>query len=289
MKLVSFWVDGQLHYGVQVKGGEVWAASAVAQAHGISLPPTVMDLIAAGPAALAQVRSLAALAETDELFPEETLHFAPAVPAPGKVICVGTNYRRHALESNLPIPEYPVYFSKYNNSLAGHRQDVPLPGCAQQFDYEVELVAVVGRRVRAVTPADALPAVFGYATGNDLSARDLQFRSSQWMFGKALDGFAPLGPYLVTADEIPDPQQLRLRCWVNGELRQDSNTADMIFSVAELISDLSQIMTLEPGDVVYTGTPEGVVLGMAEKCWLKAGDEVVCEVEGVGRLVNRLV
>ncbi|MCL6637788.1 MAG: fumarylacetoacetate hydrolase family protein [Alicyclobacillus sp.] len=269
--------------------GGVWDASEAVRHRGEVLPATVMDLVAAGSAGLERLRELAAQARMDELYPEETLQYAPAVPAPGKIICVGTNYRRHAVESNLPIPEYPVYFSKYANSLAGHRQDVPLPACAHQFDYEVELVAVVGRRVRAVSTAEALSAVFGYATGNDLSARDLQFRSSQWLFGKAIDGFAPLGPYLVTADEIPDPQQLRLRCWVNGELRQDSNTADMIFTVAELISDLSQIMTLEPGDVVYTGTPEGVILGMAEKRWLQAGDEVVCEVEGVGRLENRLV
>ncbi|MCL6592693.1 MAG: fumarylacetoacetate hydrolase family protein [Alicyclobacillus sp.] len=269
--------------------GGVWDASAAAQTQGYELPATVMDLLAAGSAGIERLRGLAAQARMDELYPEETLQFAPAVPAPGKILCVGTNYRRHAEESNLPIPEYPVYFSKYGNSLAAHRQDVSLPTCAHQFDYEVELVAVVGRRVRAVTAETALSAVFGYATGNDLSARDLQFRSSQWLFGKAIDGFAPLGPYLVTADEIPDPQQLRLRCWVNGELRQDSNTSDMIFSVAELISDLSQIMTLEPGDVVFTGTPEGVVLGMAKKQWLQAGDEVVCEVEGVGRLVNRLV
>jgi 2-keto-4-pentenoate hydratase/2-oxohepta-3-ene-1,7-dioic acid hydratase in catechol pathway len=131
--------------------------------------------------------------------------------------------------------------------------------------------------------------VFGYATGNDLSARELQARSSQWTYGKAIDGFAPLGPYLVTADEVADPQGLRTRTWVNGDLRQDSNTRDMVFSVAELVSDLSRIMTLEPGDVIYTGTPEGVILGMAEQVWLQPGDEVVCEVEGLGRLVTPLV
>ncbi|MGH3386835.1 MAG: fumarylacetoacetate hydrolase family protein, partial [Nocardioidaceae bacterium] len=214
---------------------------------------------------------------------------APAVPDPGKIICVGANYRKHAQEAGLPIPEHPIYFAKYNNSLVGHAADVVLPAVTEQGDYEVELVAVIGRPAHRVGTADALDYLFGYATGNDLSARELQMRSSQWTYGKAIDGFAPLGPYLVTADEVPDPQQLALRCWVNDELRQESNTADMIFSVAELVSDLSQIMTLEPGDVIYTGTPEGVILGMQEPSWLQVGDEVACEVEGLGRLVTYLV
>jgi 2-keto-4-pentenoate hydratase/2-oxohepta-3-ene-1,7-dioic acid hydratase in catechol pathway len=260
-----------------------------AQELGVDAPVSVMDAITAGPAGLERLQRVVESVDPTALRDEAELVLAPAVPAPSKIICVGTNYRRHAIESKLPIPEHPVYFSKYVNSLAGHREDVSLPAIASQYDYEVELVAVIGRRVRGVTPEDALKAVFGYATGNDLSARDLQFRTSQWLFGKALDRFAPLGPYLVTADEVPDPQRLQLRCWVNGELRQNSNTEDMIFSVAELISDLSQVMTLEPGDVIFTGTPEGVILGMETKRWLTPGDEVVCEVEGLGRLVNRFI
>ncbi|MFD0853656.1 fumarylacetoacetate hydrolase family protein, partial [Actinomadura adrarensis] len=214
---------------------------------------------------------------------------APCVPEPPKIICVGLNYRRHAAESGTPVPDRPIYFAKYRNSLAGHRQDVAIPAVTSRVDYEVELVAVIGSRARNVPVPRALDHVFGYATGNDLSARDLQMRSSQWMYGKILDGFAPLGPYLVTADEVPDPQDLDLRTWVNGELRQKSSTRDMIFSVAELVADLSRAMTLEPGDVIFTGTPEGVILGMADKVWLKPGDEVVCEVGGLGRLATPLV
>ncbi len=189
----------------------------------------------------------------------------------------------------MPVPEQPIYFAKYANSLAGSGEDVAIPSATRKTDYEIELVVVIGRPARNVPTEQALDHVFGYATGNDLSARDLQMRSSQWMYGKAIDGFAPLGPYVVTTDEVPDPQILDLRCWVNGELRQSSNTKDMVFGVAELVSDLSQIMTLEPGDVIYTGTPEGVILGMAEQVWLQAGDEVVCEIENLGRLVTRLV
>jgi len=153
----------------------------------------------------------------------------------------------------------------------------------------VELVAVIGRRCRNVSEEEALGAVLGYAIGNDLSARDLQMRASQWLYGKAIDGFAPLGPYIATADEVGDPQRLGLRLYVNGELRQNSSTADMIFSVAQVIADLSRIMTLEPGDLVYTGTPEGVILGREKKVWLKPGDEMASEIDGLGRLENRLV
>ncbi|MCS0543053.1 fumarylacetoacetate hydrolase family protein, partial [Aeromonas veronii] len=147
---------------------------------------------------------------------------------------------------------------------------------------------VMGKQAKNISQEEALDYVFGYATGNDISARDLQTRTNQWTYGKAIDQFAPIGPYLVTAEEVSNPQNLELKCWVNGELRQNSNTELMIFSIAEMISDLSQTMTLEPGDVIFTGTPEGVILGMKEKIWLKPGDEMVCEVEGLGKLVNRI-
>ncbi|HHY58156.1 MAG TPA: fumarylacetoacetate hydrolase family protein [Chloroflexi bacterium] len=217
---------------------------------------------------------------------EAALRLAPVLTNPGKIICVGLNYRRHAVESGLPIPTTPVLFSKFNNSLAAPDEAIPLPASAAQYDYEVELAVVIGRRARNVSVAQALAHVFGYCTANDLSARDLQMRTSQWLLGKTLDKFLPLGPYLVTADEVGDPQMLSLKCWVNGELRQDSNTADMVFSVAEIVSYISQHFTLEPGDVICTGTPEGVILGMANKVWLRAGDRVTVEVGGLGQLTN---
>jgi 2-keto-4-pentenoate hydratase/2-oxohepta-3-ene-1,7-dioic acid hydratase in catechol pathway len=282
MRLVSFHGPDGVRLGVDTDRGVVDVAAAAPDA-----PATMRELIAAGPTALEQVRQ--AVGTVTDAVPLEQLRLAPAVPDPEKIICVGLNYRKHAAEGGMPVPDQPIYFAKFRNSLAGSGEEVTIPAATGKADYEVELVAVIGRTTRNVSTEAALDAVFGYATGNDLSARELQTRSSQWTYGKAIDGFAPLGPYLVTADDVPDPQALRTRTWVNGDLRQDSTTRDMVFSVAELVSDLSQVMTLEPGDVVYTGTPEGVILGMAEQVWLQPGDEVVCEVEGLGRLVTPLV
>jgi 2-keto-4-pentenoate hydratase/2-oxohepta-3-ene-1,7-dioic acid hydratase in catechol pathway len=183
-----------------------------------------------------------------------------------------------------------VLFSKFNNSLAGHNEDVPLIGdVATQFDYEVELCVVIGKTARNVSEADALSYVAGYCTANDLSVRDLQMRTSQWLLGKTPDKFFPIGPYLVTADEIGDPQTLRLTCKVNGETRQDSNTSDMVFTVAQLVSYCSKYLTLEAGDLITTGTPEGVAMGMPNQPWLKKGDVVEVEVEKLGKLTNTMV
>ena len=283
MRLVSFHGDGGLRLGVETEEG----VADVTEAAGEGGRASVRSLAGAGPEALERVRQAAGSAT--DVVPIEQLRLAPAVPDAGKLVCAGLNYRKHAAEGGMPVPERPIYFAKYANSLAASGEPVAIPAGAAKADYEVELVAVIGRRARNVSEARALEHVFGYATGNDLSARDLQMRGSQWMYGKAIDGFAPVGPYVVTSDEVPDPQALDLRSWVNGDLRQSSNTQDMIFSVADLISDLSQVMTLEPGDLVYTGTPEGVILGMADQVWLQPGDEVVCEVQGLGRLVTPLV
>jgi 2-keto-4-pentenoate hydratase/2-oxohepta-3-ene-1,7-dioic acid hydratase in catechol pathway len=213
----------------------------------------------------------------------------PAVPNPGKIVCVGLNYRKHAEETGAAIPTSPVLFSKFQNTVAAPDEDVPLTDAATQYDYEVELAVVMGKTTKNVSASDALNNVFGYATANDLSARDLQTRTPQWLLGKTMDRFMPIGPYLVTADEVPDPQKLPIRTWLNGELRQNSNTDDMIFPVAEIVSYISRHFTLEPGDVIITGTPEGVILGMAEKRWMVPGDVVEVEVEGLGKLRNRMV
>jgi 2-keto-4-pentenoate hydratase/2-oxohepta-3-ene-1,7-dioic acid hydratase in catechol pathway len=182
-----------------------------------------------------------------------------------------------------------VLFSKFLNTIAAPGEDVPLTDAATQYDYEVELAVVIGDTTKNVSQADALRKVFGYSTANDISARELQTRTSQWLLGKTMDKFMPIGPYLVTADDVPDPHALSLRTWLNGELRQDSNTDDMIFPVAELVSYISRHFTLDPGDVIITGTPQGVILGMAEKNWMVPGDVVEVEVEGLGKLRNRLV
>jgi 2-keto-4-pentenoate hydratase/2-oxohepta-3-ene-1,7-dioic acid hydratase in catechol pathway len=226
------------------------------------------------------------------LVAESRARFGPAVPRPGKIICVGLNYRQHAQETGNPIPPVPILFNKYNNALVGHRGKIPLPQkVSTQFDYEVELVVVIGRKARDVSEAKALSHVFGYANGNDFSARDLMRVTSQLMLGKTCDGFAPLGPYVVTADQIADPQNLKVATYVNGEERQSSNTRDMIYSCAEIVSYCSRHMTLLPGDIIYTGTPQGVILGYPreKQVWLKAGDKVVTEVEECGLLEVTLV
>ena len=189
----------------------------------------------------------------------------------------------------MPPPAEPVLFSKFNNSLAAHNEDIPLQADWGAVDYEAELGVVMGAEVRNVSVDEALDAVLGYCNMNDISERDLQMRSGQWLLGKTLDKFLPVGPIVVTADDIPDPQNLSIKGWMNGELRQDSNTADMIFSVAEVIAYASQVMTLSPGDIISSGTPEGVILGMTPRVWMQPGDEYAVEVDGLGRLVNRMV
>ena len=288
MKLVTF-VDGnEYRSGVATEHGVVDVAVA-ASAQGVAAPTSVPELNEGGLAALS---SLIGKVEGGEswLLDESGLTLGPCVSDPGKIICIGLNYARHAAETNSPIPTHPVVFSKFASSLAAHGEDVPLiSDVAEQFDYEAELGVIIGRTCRNIAEGDALSHILGYCTANDLSVRDLQNRTSQWLLGKTPDKFLPIGPYLVTADEVADPQKLRLTCTVNGETRQDSNTSDMIFSVAQIISYCSQFFTLEPGDLIITGTPEGVAMGRADKPWLKAGDVVEVEVEKLGVLRNKLV
>jgi 2-keto-4-pentenoate hydratase/2-oxohepta-3-ene-1,7-dioic acid hydratase in catechol pathway len=290
--------DGDdLRLGVKTGRGVIDVAAAQAALGGGDgrLPQTVEAAIAGGEATRSALADLVTRAEASDetgstwLRDESALTLGPAVPNPGKIVCVGLNYRKHAEETGAAIPTSPVLFSKFLNTVAAPDEDVPLTDAATQYDYEVELAVVMGDTAKNVSAAAALNSVFGYATANDLSARDLQNRTSQWLLGKTMDKFMPIGPYLVTADEVPDPQKLAIRTWLNGELRQNSNTDDMIFPVAEIVSYISRHFTLEPGDVIITGTPEGVILGMAEKRWMVPGDVVEVEVEGLGKLRNRMV
>jgi len=295
MKLLTFTTGptAELSLGVKTDKGVVDVASARAALapENSQVPVTLSAVLSGGQAALETLASFIDNAirqggAAPWLLAEADLQLGPSLPDPGKILCIGLNYRKHAAESGAEVPKTPVLFSKFNNSIAAPGEAIPLPAKAEKYDYEIELAVVIGRQARYVSQAEALDHVFGYCTANDLSARDLQFLSSQWLLGKTPDKFMPIGPYLVTADEVGDPQKLSLQTWVNGDLRQNSNTADMIFPVAELISFLSQYLTLEPGDVILTGTPEGVILGMAEKVWLKPGDEVTVEVEKLGKLTN---
>lgn len=295
MKLIAIAQGTETGLGVALEGAggealvlDVKAALADRPSEGI--PSDMMELIAGGEAA--KMRLAAYVAEAKERVPllrEADVAFAPCVPRPGKIVCVGLNYRRHAEETNAAIPAYPILFNKFNNALAGHLADVALPvGLTTEVDYEAELAIVIGKRAQDVPEDEALGYAFGYCNANDLSARDLQMRTPQWMLGKTLDGFCPLGPYLVTADEVGDPNALGIRCIVNGERRQNSHTSDMIFSCASIVSYLSRYMTLEPGDVILTGTPEGVVLGYPpeRRVYLKPGDVVTIEIDKLGSLTN---
>lgn len=295
MRILVFGPEEAPRLGVLVGDAVVDVATAARTfgADGLATDPA--GFYRQGLDALSPLRSLIGRALEDAsrlyacLVQPSDVKLRPCVPYPGKIICVGLNYLRHAEEAGLPKPKTPVLFSKFTNALASHEEHVPLPSSACQYDYEAELVAVIGRRARNVSADEALEHVLGYCNGNDLSARDLQAASSQWLLGKTLDKFMPLGPELVTADEAGDPQAMRVRCWLNGELRQDSSTGDMIFDVATCIAYASTYMTLEPGDVISTGTPEGVIFGRQDKAWLKPGDEVVVQVGDLGRLANRMV
>jgi 2-keto-4-pentenoate hydratase/2-oxohepta-3-ene-1,7-dioic acid hydratase in catechol pathway len=212
------------------------------------------------------------------------------VTRPSKLVCIGLNYRDHAAESHMQVPKQPVLFAKFANAITGPYDPILHPGedLTGKLDWEVELGAVIGRKCRRVSEADALSCVAGYTVINDVSARDLQMFDGQWIKGKTCDGFAPMGPWLVTADEILDPQNLPLTLTVNGQVMQSGTTADMIFSVAYLVSFLSRLMTLEPGDVIATGTPSGVGMGRNPQVWLKVGDLVRAEVGSIGAIENRV-
>ena len=252
-------------------------------------PTTIDEVIRRGGGAALQaiVAKASASARKDLFLDEATADFGPCVTSPEKIVCVGLNYRKHAAETGSAVPTQPILFNKYNSALNGHRGVIKVSQeAATQFDYEVELVIVMGRTARNVSEKDALSHVFGYCTGNDFTARDLQRVSSQWMLGKTLDGSAPIGPYLVTADQVPDPNRLQIECRVNGELRQSSNTADMVFGCASLIRYISTYFTLRPGDIIFTGTPEGVISGYLKdrQVWLKPGDQLTSTLEGLGEL-----
>lgn len=299
MKLLTFTENEQNRLGIFTEQGvlHVDRAAAALYPQGHTIPLQVMDAISTGNSAIEQLQQLAA----DTLAsPEASMYFSsqsdlelePCVTNPGKIICVGLNYRKHAEETNAPIPSFPILFNKFSNTLTADGKDVTLPSAVtSQVDYEAELVIVIGKTAKNVDKANALDHVFGYCCVNDLSARDLQMRTSQWLLGKCCDGFSPLGPYLVTADEVGNPNDLQIKCTVNGEVRQSSNTSDMIFHCDEIVSYISKHMTLSPGDIILTGTPEGVVLGYPEdkQVWLKDGDIVTIEIEKLGSLTNRMV
>lgn len=243
-----------------------------------------------------QVRAVAAAVDLDQALAagnavemDQATLLAP-LARPGKLLAIGLNYRDHAAETGMDLPLAPLLFGKFPSSVTGPTDDVRVtPAMTRKCDYEVELAAVIGRPALDVDAASALEHVGAYAVANDLSSRDVQFAEPQWIRSKSFDGFCPLGPWLTTADEVADPQALGIRAWVNDEVRQDSSTEQMVFGVAELIAYLSQGITLETGDVILTGTPAGVALGMSEPRWLTPGDVVRCAIDGLGEISNRII
>lgn len=292
MKLFTIDKEHRFTLGVKTNVRMIDIERALEEYPDSKITANIMDVINGGLEALTALESyIEKLPEDQYTINENEFKWGPAVSDPNKIICVGLNYRKHADETNSPYPESPILFTKYNNSLAGHHSEIKVPKNTDKLDYEVELGIVIGKTAKDVSKEEALDYVFGYVTANDISARDLQFVSSQWLLGKTCDGFCPVGPYLVTKDEVGEPNNLNLKTYVNGELRQDSNTSDMIFNCAEIISYISEHMTLTPGDMILTGTPEGVVLGLPEEdqVYLKPGDEVTVEIEKLGALTNKFV
>jgi len=286
MRLVTFARDGVMRLGaLRTRAGRQTVVD-LNQAEP-RLPADMLGFLEVGDAARQLAESVVAHAQADMDLGDVVLK-AP-VPRPGKIICIGLNYRDHAEETGQAIPEYPTVFSKYSTATIGPFEPIVLPRVSQKVDYEGELGVVIGRRGRYIPESHALEHVAGYLAFHDVSARDFQMRTSQWTIGKTFDTFAPMGPALVTADEIPDPHSLSIRVTVSGEVVQSSNTRNLIFSVPQLIAYLSQVMTLEPGDVIATGTPGGVGVARKPPRFLKPGDEVRIEIEQVGALVNPVV
>lgn len=282
MRFVTFEEGGKARFGA-VMGGEIADLSGVAEA-----PASLFDMLQGGEAALAAARSLA---EKAPRRPLEDAKLLPVLPRPGKIICLGLNYAEHAAEGGREKPDYPNFFMRGATTLVGHGAPVIRPRVSGQLDFEAELAAVIGRRVpRHVAKADALSHVAGYACFNDVSVRDYQRRTPQWTIGKNFDGTGPFGPAFVTADELPQGATgLRIESRLNGKVMQSANTRDMIFPVDETIMLLAQCLTLEPGDVLVMGTPAGVGFARTPPVWMKAGDTIDVEIEGVGLLSNPIV
>ena len=286
MKLVTYRTDGGPWRPGFLDGAEVRDSAALAAAADVDVDcSSNRTVLGAGSDA---IRALAAAGGAESL-PLAEVELGPPVPDPQKIVCLGLNYRDHAAETGMPEPAAPILFAKFANSLIGHGAPIVRPAASEQIDYEAELAVVIGGRCKDVAEEDALRYVAGAMNFNDVSARDLQMQTAQWTAGKAIDTFGPCGPALVLWDEMGDLQALSVRCRVNGETLQDGTTADMIFPVAQTVAFLSRLMTLEPGDVISTGTPAGVGFTREPPVRLKAGDTVEVEIEGLGVLSNPVV
>ena len=282
--------DGAETLGLKTPAGvlDVAKANAILNRHA---PVTLEELLRSGDAGALNAFAKEADASTLQtaMVNKSEITYGRLFTNPGKIICVGLNYRTHAQETGMALPKAPVLFNKYNNALAAHNATIKLPPreVSYKFDYETELLIVIGKKARNVSETKALDYVAGYAIGHDFSARDLQMETGgQWMVGKTLDGFAPIGPYFVSADLVGDPNNLAIETRVNGEIRQSDNTKNFIFNAQTMIAYISRLFALEPGDIIFTGTPSGVILGMPKEkqVWLKSGDRIESSIEKLGVL-----
>ena len=301
MRLVSFSVKNEQSYGALLEGGECVDLPRAAARDNFELPPTIDALVRDSDRSMGIARGVLRSAQSLDGHGREQARSAGLVVAlsevviqapirtPSKIVAVGLNYMDHCREQKVPPPKVPLLFAKFPSSIVGPGQPIRWDrSLTQQVDFEAELAIVMGRRARRVSRETAMEYVFGYTALNDVSARDLQFSDKQWVRAKSLDTFCPIGPYLVTRDEIADPNNLAIRCQVNGIAYQNSTTAEMIFKVPELVRFITEAITLEPGDLIATGTPDGVGVFRSPQVFLKDGDDVSVEIEGIGELRNRV-
>jgi len=285
MRLVTFIQQGEQKIGaLGSKGGEgvIYDLCKINN----SIPADMLDFLSQGEIAIKRAQEAIEKAGGEDVLPVRKVRLLAPIPAPQKIICIGLNYRDHAEETNKPIPDFPTIFSKYANSIIGPGEAIIIPRVTSQVDWECELGVVIGAQCRHVVEEDALQVVAGYLAVNDVSARDYQTRTTQWTIGKTFDTFCPIGPALVTKDEIPDPGNLDIRTVLNDEVVQHSNTNQLIFSVPYLVSYLSEVMTLMPGDIISTGTPSGVGFARSPQRYLQSGEVCRIKIEGIGVLEN---
>jgi 2-keto-4-pentenoate hydratase/2-oxohepta-3-ene-1,7-dioic acid hydratase in catechol pathway len=280
MKLATFEIDGRERIGAVVDGD-------IVEFSGDGFPATMIALIEGWPRFKNQAEKFAREGKTRHRVKD--VHLLAPVPRPQKILAIGLNYADHIEETGAAMPERQIWFSKLPNAVNGPYDPIQMPKASSAIDYEAELVFVIGKRCRHVTKEKAHEVIFGYAVGNDVSVRDWQFHTAQWIVGKSFDTHAPFGPWIVTADEVGDPHALGIRCLVNGKTRQNSNTKNLVFNCFDQIAYLSQAMTLLPGDIVFTGTPGGVGQSMKPPQLLKAGDTVRVEIDKIGALDAKMV
>ncbi len=288
MRLLNFVENNEIKLGIELKDG-VLDLKKYKKITGKDVPETMEEAIRLGRESLEEI--VKGLGDV-ELINLSDINYAPVVTDPEKILCVGLNYKSHREETKTTFKkedDYPVLFSKFKNALAANLEDIPLIEEDVKYDYEAEMVIVIGKEGKNIEKEKVSDYIFGYTVGNDISARTLQRRSGQWLIGKSIDKFAPVGPVIVTADAI-NAGDLDIRCEVNGKVVQDSNTENLIFNIETIVSYASKFMTLKPGDIIFTGTPGGVILGMPKEkqVWLKSGDKMSVTIENIGTLTNTL-